>query len=227
MTTPDPYYRPNSSSLYGQTEVTGLATTAAVDAAGLHGRPSPMTQIRVFNGPGEEVGMGGVGEIAIRGPQVMVGYFRRPDLNARRQHDGWHWTNDLGRREADGTITFLGSKGRLIKSGIENIYPSEIEACIRRIRGLRDAGVIGVPDVESGGQTVKAIVVAADGANVTAEAVIRHCAEHLAPFKVPRSVVLVDGMPRKAGVIDYEELDRSHGGGGYPGSALFTKMTGL
>jgi len=227
MTTLDPCYRPNSSSLYGQTEVTGLITTTAVDVAGLHGRTSPMAQLRLFGEDGREVEVGQIGEIAVRGPQVMLRYFRRPTLNSQRQHDGWHWTNDLGRREADGSITFLGSKGRLIKSGIENIYPAEIEACLRRHPAVANAGVIGIPNAESGGQTVKAIVVVKPHAELTADELTAYSRQNLAAYKVPRSVDFVPALPLRGPAIDYEALDRDHGGGGYPGSELFSKMTRL
>ncbi|MBN9112179.1 MAG: AMP-binding protein [Pseudonocardia sp.] len=226
MTAPDPAYRPGSSSLYGQTEVTGLITAAAVGVAGAHGRAIPVAQLRIVDDSGVEVGPGEVGEIIARGPTVMIGYFRRPELNAHRQRDAWHHTNDLGRREADGSITFLGSKGRIIKSGIENLYPAEIEAVLRRHPGVADAAVIGVPDAGSGGQVVKAIVVAA-GPAPTGEELVDHCATLLARYKVPRDVVFVADLPRTGSAIDYDVLDRAHGGGGYPGSPLFAKLTGL
>jgi len=227
MTTRDPHYREQSSSTYGQTEVTGLLTQSAVDVVGLHGRTAPVAQLRIFDDEGKEVAVGETGEIVARGPTVMMGYFRKADLNAERQRGGWHRTNDLGRREVDGSITFVGSKGRLIKSGIENLYPAEIEACLRRHPGVVSAVVIGVPDAESGGQAVKAIVVLEAEAAATADDLIEFCHQDLARHKVPRSVDFVSALPQRGAMIDYEALDRDHGGGGYPGSSLFNKMTGL
>jgi long-chain acyl-CoA synthetase len=227
MTSPDPAYRPGSSSLYGQTEVTGLLTAAAVDVSGVHGRAIPVAQLRIVDDDGDEVRPGEVGEIVARGPTAMIGYFRRPDVNAHRQRGGWHHTNDLGRRETDGSITFLGSRGRIIKSGIENLYPAEIEAILRRHPGVSAAAVIGVPNAESGGQVVKAIIVAEESAPPTTDELIEHCAALLAHYKVPRSVDFVDELPRKGAAVDYDALDRDHGGGGYPGSPLFAKLTGL
>lgn len=227
MTTLDPFYRPNSSSQYGQTEVTGLITTAAAGVTGLHGRSSPVAQLRLFGEDGREVAPGEIGEIAVRGPQIMTGYLRRPDLNGRRQRNGWHWTNDIGRREADGSITFLGPRGRLIKSGIENIYPAEVEACLRRHPAVADVGVIGVPAADAGGQTLKAIVVVKPGMKTTPEELVQHGLRHLAAYKVPRVIRFAPALPIKNAGIDYEALDRDHGGGGYPGSQLFNAMTGI
>ncbi|HEX6379884.1 MAG TPA: AMP-binding protein, partial [Acidimicrobiia bacterium] len=106
--------------------------------------------------------VGESGEICVRGPALMNGYWNRPELNAQRQAGGWHHTNDLGRREADGSITFIGPKTRIIKSAAENIYPSEVEGTLAKHRAVKEAAVIGVPD-KTWTQSVKAIVVLKDG----------------------------------------------------------------
>ncbi len=100
----------------------------------------------------------------MRGPTVMNGYWRRPAAERRSaSSDGWHRTHDLGRREADGSLTFVGPKVQMIKSGAENIYPAEVEGCLRQHPAVADAGVIGVPDA-TWVQSVKAIVVLKPGA---------------------------------------------------------------
>ena len=91
-----------------------------------------------------------------------------------RQAGGWHHTNDLGRIEADGSLTFVGPKGRLIKSAAENIYPAEVEACLRSHPAVADAAIIGVPDPKWG-QNVTAVVVLAEGQTATADDIIGHC----------------------------------------------------
>ena len=101
---------------------------------GSHGRTTPLLQVRIVDEDGADVPDGEVGEIVGRGPTVMNGYWNRPEENARRSRDGWHHTNDLGRREADGSVTFVGPKGRMIKSAAENIYPVEVERCLARAR---------------------------------------------------------------------------------------------
>jgi long-chain acyl-CoA synthetase len=204
---------------YGQTELMGMATFTllAHGGTGLHGRPSPLVAMRVVDPDGVELPAGETGELVARGVTVMNGYWNRPDENARRRVDGWHHTGDLGRYEADGTITFVGPLGRMLKSGAENIYPAEIESCLRSHPAVSDAAVIGVPD-DTWVQSVKAIVVVRE--EVAADELIAHCRAHLASYKKPRSVEVVDALPRTAtGMVDYDALDAAFGGGGYPGGA--------
>jgi acyl-CoA synthetase (AMP-forming)/AMP-acid ligase II len=203
---------------YGQTEVVGMLTFAALGAGatGGHGRTSPFMQVRVVDPDDREVAPGETGEIACRGPLVMNGYWNRAEETARRFRNGWHHTNDLGRREADGSLTFVGPKTRIIKSAAENIYPAEVEGAIRSHPDVADCAVIGIPD-KQWTQSVTAIVVARDGATVSAEAVIAHCRDHIASYKKPRQVEFVDAIPRQGFAVDYDALDARFGGGGYPG----------
>lgn len=204
---------------YGQTEVMGMLTFNAIGGAGdgTSGRPSPIAQVRIVDPAGNEVAPGETGEIVARGPAVMAGYFNRPDENTARQAGGWHHTNDLGRREADGSITFVGPKTRLIKSAAENIYPIEVESCIKQHPAVADAAVIGVPD-KQWTQSVKAIVVLKEGEAATAEDVIEHCRSLIASYKKPRIVEFIDKLPREGWAVDYAALDHQFGGGGYPGT---------
>ena len=204
---------------YGQTEVMGLATFPhyAPGATGIFGRPSPLCQLRILAEDGSEVPHGTVGEIVLRGPIVMNGYWNRPETNAHRRRSGWHHTNDLGKREADGSLTFVGPKTQMIKSGVENIYPAEVEGCIRRHPAVADAAIIGVPDPRWI-QTVKAIVALKPGADATAHQIIEHCRAHIASYKKPTAVAFTDRIPRTTtGAIDYRSLDAEYGGGNYPG----------
>ena len=203
---------------YGQTEVMGMLTFNAVGGAstGGHGRPSPAVQVRIVDPDGNEVPAGETGEIVGRGPAMMNGYFDRVDLNAARQAGGWHHTNDLGRREPDGSITFIGPKTRIIKSAAENIYPSEVEAAIARHPAVKEAAVIGIPD-KTWTQSVKAIVVVKEGETATADDIIEHCRASIASYKKPRTVEFADALPRQGWAVDYDALDAQFGGGGYPG----------
>lgn len=208
---------------YGQTEVMGMLTFNALGRGpdgheGSHGRPSPMVQVRIVDPEGKEVPPGEVGEIVARGPTVMTGYHARPDVNAVRQAGGWHHTNDLGRRENDGSISFIGPKTRIVKSAAENIYPAEVEACIALHPAVREAAIIGVPD-PTWTQSVRAIVALKEGESATAEDIIEHCRANIASYKKPRSVEFVDALPRKGFLVDYDALDARYGGGGYPGVA--------
>lgn len=204
---------------YGQTEVMGMATFNALGpSTGSHGRPPAFLRVGVMDPDGTLLGPGDTGEIVVRGATVMNGYHNRPELNAERQAGGWHHTNDLGRLEADGSLTFIGPKTRLIKSAAENIYPIEVENCLKSHESVADAAVIGVPD-PTWGQNVKAVVVLKDGAQASAEDIVEHCRSRIASYKKPKSVEFVDELPKKGWAVDYEALDERFGGGGYPGAS--------
>lgn len=204
---------------YGQTEVMGLLTLAALGegAKGSHGRPIPLVQVRIVDPEGLEVPAGEVGEIVARGPTMMNGYHARPELSAAKQAGGWHHTGDLGRREADGSLTFIGPRTRLIKSAAENVYPVEVEACIARHAAVAACAVIGVPD-PVWTQSVKAIVVLKPGASASAAEIVEHCRAHIASYKKPRFVEFLAELPRQGFAVDYAALDARFGGGGYPGA---------
>jgi long-chain acyl-CoA synthetase len=188
-----------------------------IGGAGYAGRPSPLVHVRILDASGDEVMPGEVGEISARGHSVFSGYFNRPELNAAKSAGGWHHTGDLGRRETDGTITFIGPKLRMIKSANENIYPAEVERALKTHAAVADAAVIGVPD-ERFGQTVKAIVVLKEGAAATEEDIIEHVRGEIASYKKPKYVEFAKAIPKKGYTPDYDALDESHGGGAYPGS---------
>ena len=204
---------------FGQTEVVGLATLKALAGSPTGGAGRPVVaQVRVVGPDGSELAPGATGEIVVRGPIAMNGYFRRDELNWKRAEGGWHHTNDLGRREADGSLTFVGPKTRMIKSAAENIYPAEVEACLRSHPAVEDVCVIGVPDPQWT-QSVKAIVVPRADVPATADDLIAHCRERIASYKKPRLVEFVEALPRDAaGLVDRDAVDAAFGGGGYPGS---------
>jgi acyl-CoA synthetase (AMP-forming)/AMP-acid ligase II len=162
-----------------------------------------------------------VGVIAVSGAWFLNEYWRRPALNRQRRIGDWHLCNDLGRIEADGTLTFIGPKERMIRSGQENIYPAEVELCLRTHPAIAEVAVIGVPDPKWD-QSVKAIVVLA--ADIDANAmenretgIIEFCKLHIASYKKPKHVTFVAALPKSGAAIDYSSLDRDFGGGGYPG----------
>ncbi|WP_043631766.1 AMP-binding protein [Nonomuraea candida] len=203
---------------YGQTEVGGMLTFLglAEGGAGFAGRPSPLVQVRLLAPDGSEVPAGEVGEICARGKTLFSGYFARPGLNAEKVRYGWHHTGDLGRREPDGTITFIGPRLRMIKSGAENIYPAEVERALKSHPAVADAAVIGVPDPDWH-QTVKALVVLEGGARATEDDLVEHVRGLLAAYKRPRHVTFVPELPKRGFTPDYDALDAAHGGGNYPG----------
>jgi acyl-CoA synthetase (AMP-forming)/AMP-acid ligase II len=202
---------------YGQTELAGMNLLRAFGDGGANaGRPSPLLQIRLLDLDGREVPTGEPGEICARGDLVNLGYWNRPEENARRWAHGWWHTSDLGRRDPDGSITFLGTLTRMIKSGAENIFPAEVERALEAHPAVREAGVIGVPNPRWL-QDVKGVVVLRDGAEATAADLIEHCRGAIATYKKPKTIEFLDALPRSGGAIDYQALDERFGGGGYPG----------
>ena len=211
--------RPAIRSGYGQTELAGVVTVLdpARPSTGSAGRPVALARVEVLGTTGAPVAPGEIGEIAVRGPMVMSGYHRRPELTAMRRAGGWHHTGDLGRREADGSLSFVGPMTRIVKSGAENVYPAEVEACLREHPAVAEAAVIGVPDALFG-QSVTAVVALAAGRTASAAELVAHCRERIASYKKPRSVRFVPALPRRGAAVDYDALDAAHGGGGYPGT---------
>ncbi len=204
---------------YGQTEATGMLTfnALAMGVVGTSGRVSPWAQVRIVDPDGQEVAPGETGEIVARGPIMTNGYHNRAHLNAEKSRDGWWHTGDLGRREDDGSISFVAPLTRIVKSAAENIYPAEVETCLQAHPAVAAAAVIGVPD-KVWTQRVLAVVQKRADAEVSAEELIEHCRSRIASYKKPSIIEFVDELPRKGFVVDYDALDERFGGGGYPGS---------
>ena len=205
---------------YGQTEVMGLITFSCFGTGmqGFFGRSSPLALVKLVDAEGNEVADGEVGEFAVRGPTVMIGYHQKGgEPKPRLTQDGWHLTTDLGRREADGSFSFVGTNTRMLKSGVENIFPLELENVINKVDGIVESAIIGTPH-EKWIQTVVAIAVKEAGSSVDEATVIAFCKERLASFKKPTKVIFIDKLPRlENGDIDYKTLDDQFDGGNYPG----------
>jgi long-chain acyl-CoA synthetase len=211
---------PGVKSGYGQTEVAGVVTFRHPGAPSVGAVPGPLARVEVHTPEGVPVAPGEIGEIVVRGPVVMNGYHNRQELNAFRGRGGWHHTNDLGRLEHDGSISFIAPLQRIIKSAAENIYPSEVEAALLAHPAVTEAAVLGVPDAQWG-QRVKAIVVVAKDSqqDITADDLLAFCRTRLAGYKCPRLFEFADSLPRSGGQLDRNLLDAAYGGGGYPGTA--------
>ncbi len=165
--------------------------------AGSIGLPVPGTDQRVVDvetgtrvlGPGE------VGELAVRGPQVMLGYAGRPDETAQVLADGWFRTGDLATVDADGYCSIVDRKKDLINVGGLKVYPREVEEVLFQHPAVADASVVGVPDAELG-EVPRAFVVRKPGATVTAEELIAFVRDRIAHYKAPRSVEFREALPR-------------------------------
>jgi long-chain acyl-CoA synthetase len=198
---------------YGQTELAGQATYDAwgPPRTGSHGHAAPTAIVRILDEDGRELPPGETGEIVVRGPQVMAGYAGAPDVDEARFRGGWQHTGDLGRREHDGSVSFVGPRTELIKSGAENVYPAEVEAVIARHPSVRHVCVIGVPDPKWR-QAVKAVVVLRDGATANADDIVAFVKDRIASYKKPRDVEFVDALPATAtGAVDRDAVKRRWG----------------
>ena len=140
---------------------------------------------------------GEVGEIVLRGANVMMGYLGLPEENARTLRDGWLHTGDRGYVDEDGDFFIVDREKDLIIKGGENVYPKEIENVISEHPAVYDVAVIGVPD-EFTGEAVKAFVVPRFGSDLSEEDILEHCRARMAAFKVPETVELVAGLPTSA-----------------------------
>jgi long-chain acyl-CoA synthetase len=168
------------------------------------GRAIRGQEITVLDDAGKVVAPGAVGEICLRGANIMAGYFRNPEATAEALRDGWFHTGDVGYIDEDGYYFLVDRKKDMIIRGGENIYPREIEDVLLEHPGVRAAAVIGRAD-EVRGEEVHAVVVAAAGVEISE--LEEHCRERLASFKVPSSWDLVDDLPKTAtGKIDKKVL---------------------
>lgn len=161
------------------------------------GRPVIGSAVRVVGPDGAELPRGAVGEIVVRGPQLMDGYWGLAEATRAALDGGWMHTGDAGHIDSEGFLFISDRVKDMIVSGGENIYPREIEESLFEMPGIADAAVIGVPS-ERWGESPIAVVVPAAGATVTEQMVLDHCRAHLASFKCPVSVTFVDALPRSA-----------------------------
>jgi long-chain acyl-CoA synthetase len=171
------------------------------------GRPVIGVEVEVLDENDRRVKPGEVGEVVARGPNVMMGYWKRPEETAATLRGGWLRTGDMATIDEDGYIYLVDRKKDMIISGGENVYSTEVENVIYQHPATREAAVIGVPD-EKWGEAVKAIVTLKDGASLTESELIEFCASRLADYKVPKSVEIREGdLPKSAtGKILKKEL---------------------
>ena len=185
---------------YGLTEASPVTHCNPVHGErrlGTIGLPFPSTEARVADlESGEPMPPGEVGELVVRGPQVMAGYWERPDETAAcLSADGWLRTGDMAQMSEDGFFTIVDRAKDLVIVGGINVYPREVEEVLLSHPAVADAAVIGVPE-ERHGEVPYAFVVLAPGATATAEELIAHCRTNLARFKVPASVEFRDELPK-------------------------------
>jgi len=183
---------------YGLTETSPGATINPLDLPaynGTIGLPLPSTEVVLRDDDGKVVAQGLPGEICIRGPQVMAGYWNRPDETAKvLDDDGWLATGDIGVMDERGFVRIVDRKKDMILVSGFNVYPNEIEAVVVMHPGVLECAAVGLPDAKSG-EAVKLFVVKKDE-SLTAEAVMQHCREHLTGYKCPRDVEFRKDLPK-------------------------------
>ena len=189
---------------YGMTELSPVATILPawyhtdegrrVGKLRSGGRASFGTEVRIVDELGVPVPLGTVGEVAVRGPNVMLGYWNKPEQTAAALRDGWMHTGDGARMDADGFIFVVDRMKDMIKSGGENVFSAEVENALAQHPAVAACAVIGIPSDEWG-EAVHAVVVAKPGAQVAPEVLIAHCKTLIAGYKCPRTLEWRDALP--------------------------------
>ncbi|MFC0262858.1 AMP-binding protein [Fontibacter flavus] len=182
---------------YGLTETSPVATCNPIDGTeriGTIGIPLPNTDVKIIDDNGNDLSIGERGELCIKGPQVMKGYWEKPDETEKVMEGDWFKTGDIAIMDDDGFIKIVDRKKEMILVSGFNVYPNEVENAIALHPKVLETGVIGMPDDKST-EKVVAYVVPKDK-SVTAEEIIAHCREELTNYKVPREVYFADELPK-------------------------------
>src|SRR5690606_28921053 len=166
---------------------------------GTVGLPLPLTEVKVVSLEDgvTELGAGQSGELVVRGPQVMKGYWRRPEATAEVLRDGWFRTGDIGRMDQEGYFTIEERKKDMIKASGYSVFPAEVEAVMYRHPAVAEVGVVGAPDAYRG-ETVVAYVVPKPGAAPSEPELIAWCREEMAVYKAPTRVHFLEALPKTA-----------------------------
>ncbi len=190
---------PNLYEYYGMQETGALVVSTPEDRARRPdsvGRPILFAEVRVVDDAGRPVPASELGEVIGRSPNSVTAYWENPEKSAETFRDGWIHTGDLGRIDGEGYLFISGRKKDMIITGGQNVHASEVESAVLGCEGVADCAVIGLPD-DFWGERVAAVVVAAEGAAVDREAVIRECRSRLAGFKTPKEVIVQhEPLPR-------------------------------
>jgi len=185
---------------YGLSEASPVVTKNPLDGTrkpGSIGQPVPNVEVSIQDEEGNLLGPDEIGELCVRGGNVMLGYWNQPDETARVMRHGWLLTGDIGRRDIEGFYYITDrKKDMLLVNGI-NVYPREIEEILYQFPGVKEAAVIGKPDARRGEQPV-AFVSPADGVSLDETTLLQFVREHLADYKTPRHVVFLPALPRNA-----------------------------
>lgn len=182
---------------YGMTEASPVVSLNPIDGNGKPGSiglPVPSTDVRIVDESGRVCGFGEIGEIQVRGPQVMLGYLDRPDETAKTIVDGWLCTGDIGSMDSDGYFRIVDRKKDMIIVSGFNVFPAEIEEVLSRHPKILEVAAIGIPDDKSG-EVVKVFIVKRDK-SLDEEEVERYCRENFTNYKLPKAIEFRDTLPK-------------------------------
>lgn len=201
---------------FGMTETSPNAACLQPDEvlehAGSIGRPLMHVEFRLVDEEGKDVPVGEVGELVIRGPNIMAGYWKKPEATAEAMRGGWFHSGDLGRVEESGYYTLVDRKKDMIITGGENVYPIEVEQVMYRHPAINEVAVIGVPDT-AWGETIVGVVALVPGGEVSAEELMAWTSQRVAHFKTPKRIEFVEALPRTAtGKVLKRDLRELYGG---------------
>jgi long-chain acyl-CoA synthetase len=186
--------------VYGSTETAPVATVTpwgGIIKPGTVGVPVPDTDVKIVDvaDPNKILDVGETGEIAVKGPQIMMGYYKKPEETENALKDGWFFTGDIGKFDEDGYLSIVDRKKDMIIAGGYNIYPVELDDVLMGHPKILEACAVGIPH-EYRGETVKAFIVTKEGETLTEEEVSLYCKENLAAYKVPKIFEFVDELPK-------------------------------
>jgi len=192
--------------VYGATELSPLTTALRDEHTLLDdnrarscGQSIPGTDVRILDTDGKEVPRGDIGEVVVRGPNVMVGYWNKPEQTAAVLKDGAYWTGDLGYMDDEGYVFLVDRSKDMIVSGGENVYCTEVEEILYKHEGVLEAAVYGIPDEKWGEAVHATVVLRPEHGNTTEDQLIEFCKAHIAGYKVPKGVAIQDEPLPKSG----------------------------
>lgn len=198
------------ATTYGLSEASSQVATSTpelvIKKPASVGKPLMFTQVRVVDEQGDVMPANEVGELIVKSPTVMQGYYNNPEATAKTVRDGWLYTGDMGYIDDDGDLFIVQRRSDLIVTGGENVYPVEVENAIRQHPDIKEVVVVGVDDVEWGQKAAAAIQLEA-GKQVSPEEIMDFAREHLAGYKIPREIKFVTEFPQTgSGKIQRKEV---------------------
>ncbi|MBI4584475.1 MAG: long-chain fatty acid--CoA ligase [Planctomycetes bacterium] len=194
----DERYKVNVLEGYGLSETSPVATFNVLwrpKKPGSIGQPIFGVEVKIFDDQDRELNPGEVGEVVIRGPNIMKGYYRRPEATAQAMRSGWFHSGDLGRGDEEGYFYIVDRKKDMIIRGGFNVYPREVEEVLYTHPAVREAAVVGVPNPEYG-EEVKAYISFKPGTRAEPQEIVAFCRKNLAASKYPRLVEILDSLPK-------------------------------